>query len=117
MAIMVEISCILAIVTKEMKLDRMCKPLLYRHITNDGDVFSKTQKLNQLTQEEARMATAQALKSTHTFDDRVRWVMDKVLGINDTVAAIDDRAVGVDDIVAGVDDKVKGRRWQGRYRW
>jgi hypothetical protein len=44
MEIMVEILCILAIVTKEMKLDRMCKSLLYRHITDDGNVFSKTHK-------------------------------------------------------------------------
>ena len=42
MEIMVGILCILAIVVKEMKHDRMCKSLLYRHIADDGNVFSKT---------------------------------------------------------------------------
>ena len=79
-------------------------------------------KLNQLTQEEARMATAHALKVTHTFDDRVRRVTDTVLGVSDTVAGVsdsiasdDDRlrrvtynVLGVDDRVAGVDDRVVG---------
>ena len=44
MAIMVEILCILAIVTKEMKLEQLRKSLLYRTITDDRNVFSKTHK-------------------------------------------------------------------------
>jgi hypothetical protein len=131
MEIMVEILCILAIVTKEMKLDRMSKSLLYSMDTSPmTEMFSvkrinklngqpnierALKKLNQLTQEEARMATAQALKSTHTFDDRVRRVTDKVLGVNDTVAGVDDRVASVDDRlrrvtdnVLGVDDRVAG---------
>ena len=80
-------------------------------------------KLNQLTQEEVRMATAQALKSTHSFDDRVRRVTDKVLGVNDTVAGVDDRVASVDDrlrrvtdYVLGVDDRVAGTASSGRRR-
>ena len=45
-------------------------------------------RLDKLTQEEARMATAQNLKVTHT--------------VVDTVAAIDDRVANVDNKVAEV---------------
>jgi hypothetical protein len=40
-------------------------------------------RLDKLTQEEARMATAQVLKVTHTIDDRVKVVDDKVAAVID----------------------------------
>jgi hypothetical protein len=40
-------------------------------------------RLDKLTQEEARMATAQVLKVTHTIDDRVKVVDDKVATVID----------------------------------
>jgi len=58
-------------------------------------------RLDKLTQEEVRMATAQVLKVAHTVDDRV-------LGVDNSVAGVDDRVAGVDDRVAGVDDRVRG---------
>jgi hypothetical protein len=43
------------------------------------------------------MATAQALKATHTVDDRVRVVQNKVTGVDDYVKAIDDKvALAID---------------------
>ena len=36
-------------------------------------------KLDKLTNEEARMATAEVLKATHTIDERVRDVSDRAL--------------------------------------
>jgi len=56
-------------------------------------------RLDKLTQEEARMATAEALRATHTVDERVRGVADQVVGV-------DDRAAGVDNRLRAVDDKV-----------
>jgi len=35
-------------------------------------------RLDKLTQEEARMASAQNLKITHTVDDRVKMVNNKI---------------------------------------
>jgi hypothetical protein len=68
-----------------------------------------------LTQEEARMATAQILKVTHTVDEHVRGVRDKVLGVDNRVARVDDsvarvdvRVARVDDRVAHIDDRVAG---------
>ena len=56
-------------------------------------------KLDNLTQEEARMAAAENLKLTHTVDKKVE-------GVVDTLVAIDNRVAGVDDRVAGVDERV-----------
>ena len=45
-------------------------------------------KLDTLTQEEARMATAEVLRATHTVDERVRAVDDRVASVGDKVAEV-----------------------------
>ena len=65
-------------------------------------------RLDQLTQEEARMAVAQNLKATHTVDERVRGVANTVVAMDNRVAGVEDRVAGVDDRVARVDDRVAG---------
>ncbi len=40
------------------------------------------QKLDKLTQDEARMATVQVLKGTHTIDKRVKGVAASVIGVD-----------------------------------
>jgi hypothetical protein len=65
-------------------------------------------KLDKLTHEEARMATAENLKATHAVGAGVREVIDKVIVIDKRVAGVDDRVAGVNDRVAGVDDRVAG---------
>ena len=64
------------------------------------------QKLDKLTQEEARMAITENLKATCIVDERVRGVVDTVVAIDNRVAGVDDRVAGVDDRVAGIDNKV-----------
>jgi hypothetical protein len=59
------------------------------------DLEDALKRLDKLTHEEARMATAQILKVTHTVDDRVRGVDDKVASMDDRVRAVDDKVVGV----------------------
>ena len=70
-------------------------------------------RLDKLTHEEARMATVQVLKATHTVDERVRGVAaavivvdDRVAGVVERVAAVDDRMAHIDERVKAVDDKV-----------
>jgi hypothetical protein len=63
-------------------------------------------RLDKLTQEEARMAAAQNLKVMHTVDKRVEGVADTVVAIDNRVAGVDDRVVTVDDRVKVVDNKV-----------
>jgi archaellum component FlaC len=64
-------------------------------------------RLDKLTQEEARMATAQNLKVTHAVDARVLGVDNRVAVVDDRVAGVDDKVASVDNRVASVDDRVK----------
>jgi hypothetical protein len=70
------------------------------------EIEDALKRLDKLTQEEARMATAQVLRVTHTVDERVKGVTDDVLGVDNRVAGVDNRVAGVDDRVKAVDDKV-----------
>ena len=47
------------------------------------DIEDALKRLDKLTQEEVRMASAQVLKVTHTVDDRVKAVDDKVSAVID----------------------------------
>jgi hypothetical protein len=53
-------------------------------------------RLDQLIQEETRMAVAENLKATHTVDERVRGVANTVIGIDNKVAKVDDNVKGID---------------------
>ena len=68
-----------------------------------GDALKR---LDKLTQEEARMAIAQNLKATHSVDDRVKGVVDKVLDVGDAVRGVDAKVVNIDDGVQVVNDRV-----------
>ena len=70
------------------------------------DMEDALKRLDNLTQEEARMAVVQNLKATHAVDERVRGVVDTVVAIDNRVAGVDDRVAGVDDRVARVDIRV-----------
>ena len=72
------------------------------------DMEDSLKRLDKLTQEEVRMAIAQVLKVTHTVDEGVRGVADKVVGVDDRVASVNDRVAGVDRRVEGVDGRVAG---------
>jgi archaellum component FlaC len=79
------------------------------------DIEDALKRLDKLTNEEVRMATAQVLEAMHTVDDKVGRVEDKVLdvdkkvaGVDDKVARVDDRVAGVDERVASLDDRVAG---------
>ena len=121
--IMVEVLSILGIAMKEIKQGRMSKYSLIqvRSLLIEGcsERFGKRligrtemedglKRLDKLTQEEARMATAQNLKATHAVDKGVKEVVDTVVAIDDTVARVDDRVAAVNDRVASVDNTVKG---------
>ena len=57
-------------------------------------------KLDKLTNEEARMAAARVLKTTHDVDNRLAGVDGRVAGVDDRVAAVNDRVALVDGTVA-----------------
>jgi hypothetical protein len=72
------------------------------------DLEDSLRRLDKLTHEEARMATVQVLRATHTIEERLRGVADTLLGVDDRGARIEDGVTSVDNRVAGVDDRVAG---------
>ena len=70
------------------------------------DMEDGLKRLDNLTQEEARMAVAENLRATLAVDERVRGVANTVLEVNNSVVRVDDRVAGVSDQVTGVDDRV-----------
>jgi len=53
-----------------------------------ADVEDALKRLDKLTHEEARMATTEVLKATHSVDGRVRGVSDQVVRVDDRVAGV-----------------------------
>jgi hypothetical protein len=53
------------------------------------------QRLDRLTQEEARMAITENLRITHAVDERVKGVTEQVLAVDDRVANVNDKIAEV----------------------
>ncbi|KAI9432174.1 hypothetical protein H4582DRAFT_1120536 [Lactarius indigo] len=104
--IMVEVLSIFAIATKEIKqgfAKKFLKKLMGRR-----DIEDALQKLDRLTQEEARMANAEVLRVTHGVDDKVIGVGFQVESVKKGVQDVDGKVEGVDERVQGVDERVQG---------
>ena len=55
------------------------------------DLEDSLKKLDKLTHEEVRMATAQNLKATHTVSDRVKGIDVKVDSVGGEVKEVNDK--------------------------
>jgi hypothetical protein len=73
--------------------EKFAKKLLGRNGIEDA-----LKRLDKLTQDEARMATAQILKVTHTVDKVVREVVETMVVMDDRVASVDNK---VAEVIAG----------------
>jgi len=118
--IMVEVLAIVGMATKGMMKRGRTKRYL-KELMGNTDIKDSVQRLYVLTQEEARIASAELMKIAHAVDgnvivvdDRVRHVDERVQDVGDKVEETDVRVQGagsdVKDIsksVQGVDDKVK----------
>jgi uncharacterized protein YoxC len=71
-----------------------------------ADLQDSLQKLDRLTQEEARMALAEVLKITHCVRDEVKVVDGRVESVGDKVEDVVGRVDDVSDKVDDVGDKV-----------
>ncbi|KAH9023651.1 hypothetical protein EDB84DRAFT_1440921 [Lactarius hengduanensis] len=85
---MVEVLNILAIATKEIKQGRTKKYL--KKLVGKTDIEDALRRLDKLTQEEVRMATAQLLRITHGVDYKVTKIDDEVKGVDDKVKDVGD---------------------------
>ena len=71
------------------------------------DIEDALKRLDKLTQDEVRMATAQLLTLTHGVDHNVTRINDEVKGMGGKVTRIDDEVKGVSGKVRDIDDKVR----------
>ena len=72
------------------------------------DIEDALQRLDKLTQEEARMATAEGLKATHGIDNKVEDVGDKVKGVDYKIQVVDKKIQGVHVGVKDVGNQISG---------
>src|SRR6266436_5364446 len=77
-----------------------------KRLVGRTDIEDALQRLDKLTQEEARMATAEGLKAAHGIDNKVEDVGDKVKGVDSKIQGVDKRIQGVDNKIKGVDSKI-----------
>ena len=109
--IMAEVLTILTIVMKEVKRGRLSESMLYRFtildltdtsaerylrkLLGNTDIEDSLQRLDRLTQEEARMASAESLKVTLDVDRRVQGVQGDVHDVGNKVQDVDNRMQGI----------------------
>jgi hypothetical protein len=80
---------------------------LIKKLIGNNEIEDALKRLDRLTQEEARMASAQLLQIADGIDSEVREIANNVIVVDDRVAGVDERVASVDDRVACVDDRVK----------
>jgi len=78
-----------------------------KKLIGNTDVEDVLQKLDKLTQEEARMAAAELLKITLRVDSKVEGMDNRMEGVDERVQDIGDKMHDVVDKVQGVDDRVQ----------
>jgi len=81
-------------------------------LTGNREIEGSLERLDKLTQEEARMASAEQLKMIHGVDVKVRGVGDRVRGVESQVQDVrgDVRDVGnkIQDVGEDISSRVQG---------
>jgi hypothetical protein len=78
-----------------------------KKLTGNRDIEDSLERLDKLTQEEARMASAELLKMTQSVDGKVMGVDDRVKGVEGKIQDVRDDVQDVSDDVQGVGNKVQ----------
>jgi hypothetical protein len=100
--IMVEVLSILGIVTKEIGQGKMSMSFrvpisakvdlraekFFKKLVGRKDIEDALQRLDKLTQEEARMAAAETLTITQVIDDNIKCVDEKVDGVDHKMGSV-----------------------------
>ena len=73
----------------------------------NGEIEDSLERLDELTQDEAQMASAEQLKMTHIVDGRVRGVEGQVQDVRGDVQGVGNKVQDVKDMVQGVDTTVR----------
>ena len=88
-------------------------PLVYhrpetflKKLVGRTDIDDGLRRLDKLTHDEVRMATAEGLKATHDVNDNVKEVGDKVTSISGQVQGVHDTVKRVNDKIQDVNNKI-----------
>jgi archaellum component FlaC len=77
-----------------------------KNLIGRADIENALRTLDELTQEEARMAISQVWKATRKIDERLAGVDERVGSIDGRVARVDERVISVDEGVTSVGESV-----------
>jgi hypothetical protein len=81
-----------------------CSEKIAKKLIGRTEIEDALKRLDKLTQDEVRMATAQNLKVTHTVDKGVKEIMDTVVAMDDRVVSMDNK---VTEVIAGTQNILK----------
>ena len=70
-----------------------------KRLIGKTDMEDALKKLDDLTQEEARMMIAENLRAMHAVDESVRGVTERVVSVDDKVENVNDK---VTEVIRGV---------------
>jgi uncharacterized protein YlxW (UPF0749 family) len=77
-----------------------------KKLTGNTEIEDSLSRLDKLTQEEARMASAELLKVTHGVDGKVMGVDDRVKDVQGDVQDVRSDVQDISSEVRGVDNKL-----------
>ena len=78
-----------------------------RKLVGNREIEDSLQRLDTLTQEEARMASAESLKVTHDVNAKVRDVEGKLEDVQGDMHAVRNQVQDVDNGVQGIGSEVR----------
>ena len=78
-----------------------------RKLVGNTEIEDSLQRLDKLTQEEARMAAAESLKVTHDVNAKVRDVEGKLEDVQGDMHAVGNQVQDVDNGVQGIGSEVR----------
>ena len=62
-----------------------------KRLLGNNKIEDSLKRLNSLTDDEARMATAEVLKTTRSVDEKVDNIDEKMISVDEKVKSVDDK--------------------------
>ena len=87
---------------------QICLERYLKKLAGNTDIEDSVQRLDTLTQEEARIASAELMKVTHGVDGKVMGVDDRVKRVDERIQDVSGDMQNVGDKVEEIDGKVQG---------
>jgi hypothetical protein len=92
----------------------LCSEIYAKKLIGRTEIEDALKRLDKLTHEEARMATAENMKASHSMGESVREVVEKMeifnnrtAGVSHEVASVGNTVKSIGAVVAGIDDRLR----------